>query len=83
MDRPLRYWDLGLPIRATATAHLQYQAILREIIADFRVEAIIVSSLVGHALDVLATGLPTVILAHDYYPFCPAVVIYFASLYCL
>ena len=79
MDRPLRYWDLGLPIRATATAHLQYQAILREIIADFHVEAIIVSSLVGHALDVLATGLPTVILAHDYYPFCPAVVIYFGE----
>lgn len=77
MDRPLRYWDLGLPIRATAVTHLQYQAILREIIADFRVEAILVSSLIGHALDVLATGLPTVFLAHDFYPFCPAIVIHF------
>jgi len=77
MDRPLRYWDLGLPIRATALTHLQYQAILRDIIAEFRVEAILVSSLIGHALDVLTTGLPTILLAHDYYPFCPAIVIHF------
>lgn len=79
MDQPLRYWDLGLPIRATAVAHLQYQAILREIIADFHIEAILISSLVGHSLDALATGLPTRIVAHDYYPFCPAVVIYFGE----
>lgn len=79
MDRPLRYWDLGFPIRATVAAHLQYQAILREIIADFRIEAMLISSLVGHSLDALATGLPTVIVAHDYYPFCPAVVIYFGE----
>lgn len=77
MDRPLRYWDLGLPIRATAVTHLQYQAILREVIADFRVEVIVVSSLIGHSLDVLATGLPTILLAHDYYPFCPAIIIHF------
>lgn len=79
MDQPLRYWDLGFPIRATATAHLQYQMILREIVAEFHVEAILISSLVGHSLDALATGLPTVIVAHDYYPFCPAVVIYFGG----
>ena len=79
MDQPLRYWDLDYPIRATATAHGQYRAILREIIADFAVEAVLISSLIGHALDALATGLPTVIVAHDYYPFCPAVVIQFGE----
>ena len=79
MDQPLRYWDLDYPIRATATAHGQYRAILHEIIDDFGVEAILISSLIGHALDALATGLPTVIVAHDYYPFCPAAVIQFGE----
>ena len=79
MDQPLRYWDLAYPIRATATAHAQYRAILADIITDFGVEAILISSLIGHALDALATGLPTVIVAHDYYPFCPAVIIRFGE----
>ena len=79
MDEPLRYWDLDYPIRATAAAHLQYRMILRAIIAEFGIETILISSLVGHALDALATGLPTVIVVHDYYPFCPAVVIYFSQ----
>jgi glycosyltransferase involved in cell wall biosynthesis len=79
MDQPLRYWQLDYPIRATATAHLQYRAILDVIIAEFRVEVILISSLIGHALDALASGLPTIFVAHDYYPFCPAVVIHFGA----
>lgn len=79
MDQPLRYWDLDYPIRATAPAHIQYLAILRQIISEFGIEAILISSLIGHALDVLTTGLPTVIIAHDYYPFCPAIVIQFGE----
>lgn len=79
MDQPLRYWDLTYPIRATAIAHLKYRMILEEVIADFRIEVILISSLIGHALDALATGLPTIFVAHDYYPFCPAVVIQFGE----
>lgn len=79
MDQPLRYWELGYPIRATATTHLQYRAILDQIIAEFRIEVILISSLIGHALDALASGLPTIFVAHDYYPFCPAVVIHFGA----
>lgn len=79
MDQPLRYWDLDYPIRATALAHIQYRAILRQIISEFGIEAILISSLIGHALDALTTGLPTVIIAHDYYPFCPAIVIQFGE----
>lgn len=48
-------------------------------IADFRIEVILISSLIGHAADALATGLPTIFVAHDYYPFCPAVVIQFGE----
>jgi glycosyltransferase involved in cell wall biosynthesis len=71
--KPLRIWELGLPIHASAIAHLQYRAVLREIAADFGVTSVIVSSLIGHSLDVLRTGLPTVLVAHDHYPFCVAI----------
>jgi glycosyltransferase involved in cell wall biosynthesis len=66
-------WDLQRPILATAAAHQRYRAILRQVVDDWGVRAIVVSSLVGHSLDALATGLPTAIVMHDYYPFCPAV----------
>jgi glycosyltransferase involved in cell wall biosynthesis len=71
--RPLRFWELALPIHATAISHLQYRNVLREIIAEFGVNSIIVSSLIGHSLDVLRTGLLTVAVAHDLYPFCVAI----------
>ncbi|MFO1199752.1 MAG: glycosyltransferase [Burkholderiaceae bacterium] len=74
---PIRIWELGLPIHATAIAHLQYRALLAEIVAEFAVDAVIVSSLIGHSLDALRTGLPTAIVAHDHYPFCVAIFAYF------
>lgn len=76
---PLRAWELAQPIHATATAHLQSRAILREITADFGVDEIVVSSLIGQSLDALRTGLPTVIVAHDTSPFCPALYAHFGS----
>lgn len=77
MDTPLRYWDLYYPIRSTVTTHLQYKAILQEIIDEFGVEIIIVSSLIGHSLDVINTEIKTIFITHDYYPFCHAINIYF------
>ena len=74
---PIRAWTLGNPIAATAPAHLEYRALLQEIVADYGVEAILVSSLVGHSLDALRTGLPTLLVAHDHYPFCVALYAYF------
>lgn len=74
---PLRFWELGVPIHATAPAHLEVRRILREIIEDFGVEQVLVSSLIGHSLDVLRTGLPTVMVAHDHHPFCIALYAHF------
>jgi glycosyltransferase involved in cell wall biosynthesis len=67
---PVRFWELGVPIHACAVSHLQVRAILREIIKEFGVDQVLVSSLIGHSLDVLRTGLPTVVVAHDHHPFC-------------
>lgn len=74
--QPLREWVLQSPIASIAATHVEYRRLLREIIDDFGVDAVLVSSMVGHALDVLDTGLPTLWVAHDYVPFCPALVIY-------
>jgi GT2 family glycosyltransferase/glycosyltransferase involved in cell wall biosynthesis len=68
---PLRRYALDRPIAATAIAHAGYRAALAAVIGEFAVDAIVVSSLVGHSLDALATRLPTVVVTHDYYPCWP------------
>ena len=69
---PLMRWTLATPIRATDPDNPEYAAILRAIRLEFDVGAVIVSSLIGHSLEVLRTGLPTMVVLHDLYPFCPA-----------
>ena len=76
-DTPLRIWPFTKKIYATVTEHPEYRAALKEIIAAHRVGAILVSSLIGHSLDALATGLPTVVVMHDYFPWCPAINLYY------
>ena len=73
---PVRTWDLSIPIYSSSIAHLEYQRIIQRIIREFSIDAVLVSSLVGHSLDALNTGKKTIIICHDYYPFCPAINIY-------
>jgi len=74
MDVPIRTWLLAQPIRSTAVSHYQYQQLLQGIIRDFNIESVMVSSLIGHSLDMMRIGLPLTFICHDFYPFCPAVV---------
>jgi glycosyltransferase involved in cell wall biosynthesis len=74
---PIRIWQLEKPIRATSASHLEYRYILQEIIEMFPVDYILISSLIGHSLELLNTRLKTVIICHDFYPFCPVIVAYF------
>jgi len=76
---PIKVWKLPTPIPTTAVGHLAYRNALNEIVQEFGIEAIAVSSLIGHSLDALDTGLPTLFVCHDYYPFCPALHIYFGA----
>lgn len=77
MGHPLREWPLHYPIRSVALAHQQYREALKEIVRDFEVQVVLVSSLIGHSLDALDIERPTLVCAHDYFPFCPALVIRF------
>ncbi|HET9485467.1 MAG TPA: glycosyltransferase, partial [Xanthomonadales bacterium] len=64
-------WPLPRPIATTAQHDPSYAAILREIVERHGVDAVVVSSLIGHGLDALATGKPTHVVLHDYFPLWP------------
>jgi glycosyltransferase involved in cell wall biosynthesis len=70
---PVRTWDIARTIRSTASSSIEYRRILEQIIAEFEVEAIIVSSLIGHSLDALTRPRKTIVVFHDFYPICQAI----------
>ncbi len=76
-DEPLKAWAFASPIVATAVTHGEYKRVLDEVLRAHRVDVMVVSSLIGHSLEVLDTGLPTLVVNHDYYPYCPAINIHF------
>lgn len=78
--RPRRTWTLASPIAATAVHHLDYRRALQEIVEELGIDLILVSSLIGHSLDALRTGVTTAFVGHDFYPFCPALHIYFGGI---
>lgn len=67
----LRDWQLSPAITDTDIRHPGYAAILAQILRRYSVGRLLVSSLIGHALDCLDTGLPTVQILHDGYPAWP------------
>jgi glycosyltransferase involved in cell wall biosynthesis len=71
VEAPVASWWLQPPILSTEAESGQYRRILNEIVARFGVGRVIVSSLVGHSLDALASGLPTIEVLHDFYPMWP------------
>ncbi len=80
-DAPaIRLWKWSEEIAATVVAHPEYKAALDEIVREFAVGGVLVSSLIGHSLEVLDTGLPTVVVNHDYFPYCPAINLYFDAI---
>lgn len=68
---PLRSWRLADPVADTSHGSAEVRAILGTIVAEWGVGAVLVSSLIGHSLDVLRTGLPTAVCVHDGYPAWP------------
>ena len=78
-SEPVRRWTLPRSIRATAISSADYLAVVQAVINDFKVDQIVVSSLIGHALDILRTDLPTAIVFHDYYPAWPDLQINFEN----
>lgn len=68
---PLRRWPLPRAIADTALADSTCRELLADVLRTYCVDAVIVSSLIGHSLDALRTGLPTTCVVHDHYPLWP------------
>ncbi len=68
---PLRRIALPCAIADTDVSNAGYRRLLSELLFEHSVDEIIVSSLIGHSLDVLQTGLPTTRVVHDHYPLWP------------
>ena len=71
LETPVARWWVQPPIRSTAARDEAYREILREALERTGAGRVIVSSLVGHSLDALTTGRPTVQVLHDFYPCWP------------
>ena len=67
----IREIPLAPRIVSTVAQHSQYRSVLTGLIDRYGVGRIIVSSLIGHSLDCLETGLPTIQVLHDFYPVWP------------
>ncbi len=67
---PMSVWTFTQDIDGVALGHSEYRSILESVIREYGVGALLVSSLIGHSLDALATGLPTIVVTHDYFPYC-------------
>lgn len=67
----IRDFHLTPPITATRPHDAAYQAIMQWLTQRFQVARVLVSSLIGHSLDALDSGLPTIQVLHDYYPAWP------------
>lgn len=68
---PLRRLVLPAPIADTVPRHHDWAQFFRAALNDYAADAVIVSSLIGHSLEALRSGLPTFVVAHDCYPLWP------------
>lgn len=67
----LAEYELSPSIDTVMVHHQPYQDMLRQIMAHYAMSGVMVSSLIGHSMDCLSTGLPTVRVLHDYFPHWP------------
>lgn len=68
---PLRRVAVPVAIIDTDISNAGYRDLLAEIVRDYAIDSVVVSSLIGHSLDALRTGLPTLRIVHDHYPLWP------------
>jgi GT2 family glycosyltransferase/glycosyltransferase involved in cell wall biosynthesis len=71
LDCPLESWWFQPPVLSVDDRNEQYFQILEYVKTRYGVGRLMVSSLVGHSLDALRTGLPTIQVLHDFFPAWP------------
>jgi hypothetical protein len=66
LKAPIASWWLSPAIQSLTGGHSHYREVLAWVCRRHGIGRLIVSSLVGHSLDALRTGLPTVQVLHDF-----------------
>ncbi|MEM1091736.1 MAG: glycosyltransferase [Pseudomonadota bacterium] len=80
LDAPcVARWALPIPIAGSVVEQSAYRQVLDAICSTHGVTALVVSSLIGHSVEALETGLPTLAMLHDYYPAWPDLGLLFES----
>lgn len=79
MGLPVRTWTLSEPVTSMSLGSYEYRRIIEELVSEYSVESLVISSLIGHSLDLLRSPLPTTVVLHDFFPFCPALYATFGS----
>lgn len=75
----LDHWQLPLSMVSLADADVSYESALKSVVERYGIQQLIVSSLIGHSLDALRTGLPTLVALHDYFPAWPLLEVCFEA----
>lgn len=68
---PIASWWLSPPIGSICDTNTVYKSILAKVCDKYGIGRVFVSSLVGHSLDALRSGLPTLQVLHDHFPVWP------------
>jgi len=68
---PIASWWMMPAIKSVTDTSPEYQQIMSEICRRYGIGRVFVSSLVGHSLDALRSGLPTLQILHDHFPLWP------------
>lgn len=75
----LKHWHLNPAIVVADVSNQAYRLMLEEILSQIGPDEIIISSLIGHTLDVLDLDLPITIVLHDFFPYCLGINKYFGQ----
>jgi len=68
---PVASWWLQPPIQSVEDRLPAYRELMAQLCRRYRIGRVVVSSLIGHSLDALRTGMPTLQVMHDHFPLWP------------
>ncbi len=68
---PITSWWLNPAIPSVTDNHEEYREILTAICQRYGIGRILISSLIGHSLEVYRSGMPSLHILHDHFPLWP------------
>lgn len=76
----LESFELQSKIRDFEIDHEEHESLLREVESKYGITDLIISTFIGQSLAFLKLRSSKLVVMHDYFPFCPALNVYFKSI---